>query len=273
MTFLSLRLLAFAQRFVIGARNFGLFGAIKLLWFYRVRVPAQPASIWLRRPRQRFYFRGAADKGVMSHFCKEGYRIRDGQGGDEVRFIVDAGANIGDETTRFRFFHPDATIVALEPEPENFRLLQRNTLGNPKTITLNQGLWSRECRLAIHPGTSNESFKVSEVHDPDAAHDVVATSVGDLMRQFDVAEIDILKLDVEGAERQIFAAKDADWIAKVKVFVFECPDNDAPGTTMAIFDALLRTGSTYDCQLHGENIILIRRGVPWTLDRDSFFER
>jgi hypothetical protein len=33
MTLLSLRVLAFAQRFVIGARNFGLLGAIKLLWF------------------------------------------------------------------------------------------------------------------------------------------------------------------------------------------------------------------------------------------------
>lgn len=258
---------------MVAAHNFGLLGAFQVLWLYRARIPSQPASIWLKRPRRRFYFRGAADKGVMSHFCKEGYRIRDGQGGHRVRFIVDAGANIGDETTRFRFFHPDATIVALEPEPENFRLLQRNTLGDPKTIALNRGLWSHACRLAIHPGTSNESFKVSEVHDPDGVHDVVATSVGDLMRQFDVSEIDILKLDVEGAERQIFAVKDADWIAKVKVFVFECPDNDAPGTTMAIFDALLRTGSTYDCQLHGENIVLIRRGVPWTLDRDSLFQR
>ncbi len=273
MSFLLLRLLAFAQRFVIGARNFGLPGAIKALWFYRARVPAKPASIWLKRPRQRFFFRGAADKGVMSHFCKEGYRIRDGQGGEQVRFIVDAGANIGDETTRFRFFHPDATIVALEPEPENFRLLQRNTQGHPKTIALEKGLWSRECRLLVHPGTSNESFRVSEVFEADAAFDVVATSIGDLMRQFEVAEIDILKLDIEGAERQIFTAKDADWIPKVKVFIFECPDSDAPGTTLAIFDALLRSGSTYVCRLHGENIILIRRGVPWTLDRDSFFER
>jgi FkbM family methyltransferase len=273
MTSSLLRLLSFAQRFVIGAHNFGLLGALKVLWFYRVRIPAQPASIWLKRPRQRFHFRGAADKGVMSHFCKEGYRIRDGQTAERVRFIVDAGANIGDETTRFRFFHPDATIVALEPEPGNFRLLERNTQASSQTIALNKGLWSRECRLAIQPGTSNESFKVTEVHDPAAAHDVVATSVPDLMRQFGVAEIDILKLDVEGAEREIFAAQDADWIAKVKVFIFECPDNDAPGTTQVIFDALRRTGRVYDCQLHGENIVLIRRGVPWTLDRDVFFER
>jgi len=46
MTLLSQRLLAFAQRFVIGAHNFGLLGAIKVLWFYRARVPAQPASNW-----------------------------------------------------------------------------------------------------------------------------------------------------------------------------------------------------------------------------------
>ena len=273
MTLLLLRLLAFAQRFVIGARNFGPFGALKVLWFYRARTPAQPASVWLKRAGQRFYFRGAADKGVMSHFCKEGYRIRDGQGGERVRFIVDAGANIGDETARFHFFHPGATIVALEPEPGNFELLRRNTAGHGTTIALEKGLWSRACRLAIHPGASNEAFKVSEVRDPAAPHDVVATSVGELMREFGVHEIDILKLDVEGAEKQIFTAPDADWIAKVKVYVFECPDSDAPGATQAIFAALLRAGVAYDCRLHGENIVLIRQDVTWTLDRDSLFER
>ncbi len=44
------RLLAFAQRFVIGAHDFGVLGALKVLWFFRARIPAQPASVWLKRP-------------------------------------------------------------------------------------------------------------------------------------------------------------------------------------------------------------------------------
>lgn len=120
----AVRIVDFVRRFLIGIENIGLAGAIKLFFLYRSQGFGGDTSIYISKLQQWFFFRGAADKGVMSHFCKPGYRIRDSHGA-RVSFIVDAGANIGDETVRFRFFHPNATIVALEPAIDNFRLLKK----------------------------------------------------------------------------------------------------------------------------------------------------
>jgi FkbM family methyltransferase len=192
---------------------------------------------------------------------------------DKVRRIVDAGANIGDETIRFRYFHPEATIIAIEPEVNNFRLLTQNTQNDPKIICLNKGLWSRECRLKVIPGTVNENFKVAEMTNSSEKYDIEAISVDRLMREFDLPEIDILKMDIEGAERQVFDAESVmDWITRVKVIILECPDNDYPGTTILMFEKLLQSGRKFNCYIHGENIVLIRSDVKWTLSSDLLYE-
>ena len=47
----------------------------------------------------------------------------------EIRTIIDAGANIGLSSVFFAHKYPRARVVAIEPEAENFALLQRNTRG------------------------------------------------------------------------------------------------------------------------------------------------
>jgi len=266
------RLSQFVPRFFVGVHNFGFVGAVKALVIYRSKRSAEPVSIYLKRLKRPFYFRGAADRGVVSHFYNEGYRIKDDGSEDKVRFIIDAGANIGDETIRFRYFHPDATIVAIEASTENFQLLQKNIGTDTKTFPINKGLWSRECGLKVIPGAGNEAFTVSEVDSSSQDYDISATTVGNIMTDFGVTEVDILKLDVEGAEKQIFSGVDTSWASKVKVYLFECPDNDDPGTAMVIFGALLAAGLKYNCHIHGEYMILIRHDVNWKLATDLFFE-
>jgi len=180
------RFLEFILRFVIGIRNFGLSGAIKVFLLYRSKSLLEPTFIHLKKPNQHFYFRGASDRGVISHFYKVGYRIIDEKSADKIRFIIDAGANIGDETTRFRYFHPNATIIAIEPDKNNFQLLEKNTYYNSKTICLNKGLWSKECQLKVIPGTTNEGFKVVEIDNSSEEYHISAVSINHLMKEFDI---------------------------------------------------------------------------------------
>ena len=42
-------------------------------------------------------------------------------------WIIDAGANTGMASVYFAKWYPHAKIVAIEPDPHNFELLQRNT--------------------------------------------------------------------------------------------------------------------------------------------------
>lgn len=266
------RALAFLQRFLVSVDNIGLLDSIRIFFICRSHNPIGRAlgdvSVSIRKLDRRFFFRGAADKGVMSHFFTRGYRIRENST-DKVKFIIDAGANIGDETVRFRFFHPNAIIVGLEPAEDNFRLLQRNVQHDPHIIAFRKGLWSKECRLRVIPGPTNEAFRVVEVPNTEESYDVLGTTVHAIMRDFGVSEVDILKMDIEGAEYQVFSENSESWMSKVKVYIFECPDNDRRGTTFAIFKALSKLN--YNCFVHGENFVLIRDDVPWTLESDLFF--
>lgn len=266
-----IRGLDFLKIFTISVKNLGLQSAIKVHFLYRRKNSPQPVAVRLRNAGRDFYFRGASDRGVLSHFYKPGYRIRDDHSTRKVKTILDAGANIGDETVRFRFFHPEATILAVEPEPSNYRLLVKNTQGDPYIHTINSALWPFECRLKMIPGTSNENFKVREATGCTEKADIRGVSIDQLMREYYWDEIDILKLDIEGAEQKLFAGKVKEWIHKVRVFIFECPDYDAPGTAMLIYRELAACHLEYNSFIHGENLILIRSDTPWKASSDLFF--
>ena len=270
MTNFLIRLFAWLERFCVATRNLGFANAVRLLVLQRSRALPQGTSITIRAFGRAVYYRGTSDFGVMSHFFRPGYRIRD-LPDSPVRYIVDAGAHIGDETLRFRYFHPDAKILSLEPASGNFRLLSLNVSGDPAIFPVEKGLWPRDCWLRVfQSAASNEAFRVEEVDGDPQAGDVQAISIPSLLREFSFPAIDILKLDIEGAEYHVFDESCRQWIDKVKVFIFECPDNDHPGAAFRIFEVV---GNHFNCFIQGENLVLIRRDVPWTVETNLFFDR
>ncbi|CAI5505836.1 unnamed protein product [Closterium sp. Naga37s-1] len=66
--------------------------------------------------------------------------------------ILDAGANIGLASLVFAMRFPDALIVAVEPAPNNFALLQRNLKHLPQILPVNAALWSHDSRIAVTIG-------------------------------------------------------------------------------------------------------------------------
>lgn len=271
MTLFLIRLFAWLERFCIATRNLGFANAFRLLVLQRSRALPRGTSIKIRAFGRAVHYRGASDIGVMSHFFRPGYRIRD-LPDHPVRYIVDAGANIGDETLRFRYFHPQAKIISLEPASKNFRFLSLNTTGDPAIFPLQKGLWPHDCWVRVfQPVASNEAFRVEEIDGDPLPGDIQAISIPSIFNEFNIPEIDILKMDIEGAEYYVFDESCQEWVDKVKVFIFECPDNDHPGAAFRIFEAVGKY--RFNCFIQGENLILIRRGVPWTLETKLFFDR
>jgi len=262
------RAFAYLQRFSVACENFGAVSAIRLFLYCRAKPAPGGISLPVRRLGREVVFRGCTDKGVMSHFFTPNYRIRDSSA-NPVRVIVDAGANIGIETLRFRHFHREARIVAIEPDSGNFAVLSRNASGDDKIELLNSGLWSHQCRLHIVPGASAEGFRAEEVNGEPQPSDADAVSIPSIMEAYGLDELDILKLDIEGAEYQVFSADDVEsWIGRIKVLIFECPDADRPGTTQTIFQKL--AGLDFICQIHGENLVLIRKDTGWRLESNTY---
>ena len=116
--------------------------------------------------------------------------------------ILDVGANIGLAALYFRSRYPDAEIVAIEPDPETFAKLERNVGGDPRIRPVNAAAAAEPGELLLFrpPGYSIASSLKRSGDEADAYARVRAETLDGLCAELDLARIDLVKLDVEGAE-------------------------------------------------------------------------
>lgn len=143
--------------------------------------------------------------------------------------IVDAGANIGLTAIVFANRFPSARIYALEIDRENFALLEENTHWYPNIQPLRMGLWSRKARIQIaNPGGDSWAFQAVEALSLDQST-IEAIGVEDILSDFSHARIDLLKIDIEGGEYEVFRNGVEGWIDRVGMLAVELHDRIRPG--------------------------------------------
>lgn len=133
-------------------------------------------------------------------FVQQIYRPRLAKSRDEVRLVVDVGANVGYSVIYFARMFPKAKIIAIEPSLTNVKALTRN-------VELN-GLQDRVSIQNVAAGTSDGTIYLVDrgavsftTADADARG--VKVSVADILKQLAGERIDVLKIDCEGAEYPI----------------------------------------------------------------------
>jgi FkbM family methyltransferase len=151
----------------------------------------------------------------------------------DVRVIVDAGANIGAASVFLLEAYPEATVIAIEPDPGNFDVLQRNlTYYGPRAIALRAALWDHRTSLAIGRGHYRDggawTFEARAGRGDD--EEVEATTVPDLLARFGWPRIDILKIDIERGERAVFQESARGWLDRVRVIAIELHDAECRAT-------------------------------------------
>jgi FkbM family methyltransferase len=120
-----------------------------------------------------------------------------------VRTILDCGANIGLTAIYLAEHYPAARVLAIEPHPENFKLLCANTAFQ-KRITPIQACVAassgkRKFLTVDKPAWGNRTNETGE------GIEVPVATIDSLCRDHDVDFIDILKIDIEGAEKEVFS--------------------------------------------------------------------
>jgi FkbM family methyltransferase len=182
---------------------------------------------------------------------------------DEYRFpfdhfpqlIVDAGANIGMATLYFAHQYPQARIVAIEPEPSNFEMLHRNCKDLPNVILLQGALWPSNSPLEIADPTADAwTFRVIERTANRGNAAVPAFTIPAILERVGARQIDLLKLDIEGAELQLFSDGADEWIHLVKAIAIELHDRFLPGCAQAFYSVLV--GRKFIQEIKGENIFV-----------------
>lgn len=138
-----------------------------------------------------------------------------------VTVIVDAGANIGLASLFFAARYPNARILAVEPNPENFALLEANTAHVRRIVPI-QACVTPEPDQQVYIATSGRG---SHFHMTTAERGtaVPGMSIEQLADSHNVSRIDLLKMDVEGAEQAIFAK--SGFLARVGTIVAELHGN------------------------------------------------
>jgi FkbM family methyltransferase len=150
--------------------------------------------------------------------------------GFSPRTIVDAGAHIGMASILFALKYPGARIIAVEPEASNFAALIRNTAPY-KTITpIHAALWYENGDVTLGPSNVHPkgAFQIVE----NGQQCVRAIKMDTLMSETGISSIDLLKVDIEGAEVEVFES--CPWIRNVDVIAIELHDRVRPGCTYAV---------------------------------------
>jgi FkbM family methyltransferase len=173
--------------------------------------------------------------------------------------LVDLGANIGLATVWLAREYGCHTVVAVEPSPDNARLVRENLEANRIRAEV------LEAAVGPHDGTArfarsadstlgqlDEEGDISvRVVSPDAV--LAALPAG--------AAVDILKLDIEGGEVALMQG-DLDWLARVRLIIGELhPDtSDAAAVVSALADrefSMIPAGSVF---AHGQTTFYRPRG-------------
>ena len=154
------------------------------------------------------------------------------------KIIIDGGANIGFAALYLKHRYPDAAIFSIEPDDSNFKLLMKNTSQYKKIVCYNNGIWNKEARLKIvNKDAGYESFVVAEVNMNNPDVDAInAITINEIVKQNDIVNIDLLKMDIEGSERNVFQDNYNEWLSitdNLLVEIHNWIDGDAEKTVMA----------------------------------------
>ena len=159
--------------------------------------------------------------------------------------LIDAGSNIGLTSIYFLETYKKLKIVAIEPEDNNFKSLEYNLSNFNNVIKVKAGIWSRDAKLKIvndFRDKSDWAFRVEESTDNDSLE---AFSLNTIAKTYEIDIIDILKIDIEGSEKELFTSPNTnlDFLHRTKCIAIEIHDEFK--CREAIYKVLTQYGFTY----------------------------
>jgi FkbM family methyltransferase len=162
--------------------------------------------------RDVFYRSGTADPFVLYQVL-----LRSGKKAEyyvppalKPKIILDIGSNIGASILYFYRQFPDAQIFGFEPHPDSFRVLQKNVEHLRSVTVFNYGLGATHQRIAVHAdqvnfGAFSTDGRFKDRGYPASTVECEVRRLDDVLREIGLAHVDLIKIDCEGAEADVFS--------------------------------------------------------------------
>ena len=116
-------------------------------------------------------------------------------------FIIDCGAHIGMSVLNFKQQYPDAEIMAFEPDETNFKLLQTNVKewGFDNIQLFQNPVWNAEEEIIFEASGAMGGKITNSKEQISSSIKLKSVRLANLLNR----EIDLLKIDIEGAEYEV----------------------------------------------------------------------
>lgn len=144
----------------------------------------------------------------------------------EIKTIIDAGSNIGLTALYFSNHFSEAKIIALEPDKENYEQLVKNTeKRSNENVLLQKAVWSENTNVYLHNDFRDNQEWSRRVLKTETATKIEAVSINSIIEKYKIETVDILKIDIEGGEAEIFRSDcDLSFLDKTKILAIEIHD-------------------------------------------------
>jgi FkbM family methyltransferase len=176
---------------------------------------------------------------------------------------LDLGANVGYTSAYFLSCFPTASVLAVEPDPANFEILRKNLAQyGERAKVLRGAVWSHNSRLKLSRGTFGDgrewATQVVASQDNEDSKDVEGFDIPTLLRLAGAESVDLLKIDIERSELELFNCASRSWLPRVKNICIELHGDDCRNAFMTALE-----GFNYELRTSGELTICrnLRRGV------------
>lgn len=162
--------------------------------------------------------------------------------------IVDLGGNIGLVTLYYLLKYGDVEIDVVEPNPDNYAVLEKNLSLFPSVRMHKKAAVC--CNGDYYAHNSDKGYWAAYVdHNPRNGEKVDTINVEKLLSN-NGRPADLLKIDVEGSEREYFESN-IDWPSLAKAIIVELHEDMSPG----VVDSFMKKTTGYPNR--------IQRGEHW----------
>jgi FkbM family methyltransferase len=214
---------------------------------YQLKVPQWTAPVYVRGGK-------SSDTTVLYEILvTDEYGMLAGI--DEPRTIIDGGANIGLAAVYFLQRYPSASVISVEPFREAFEVCRKNLASyGARATAVQSAIWAHEGRVGLDPQGEDWINRVCAPAEGQSGT-AEAVTMASLVKAAG-GSVDLLKLDVEGSEKEIFGPGAREWLPFVRNIVIELHGQDCMDR---VFEAL----APYDYESSNRDMVYLFRNLRY----------